>query len=256
LQESTPPQSPTEYPPVTLTVRHPLAATATQSTGISYLSTPSPLLTPKIAETSAAEDATLHPFSSLLLSSPTCYDAPTGGLICLGEIKNDGDTSAGLLEVQVQVLKADHTLVAERVMAVEQRTLPPGQSAPYRAQFSTQDLTPFEDGLFITYSLVRAKDALEDNLVPLVIEEESGAMVEGRYVISATLYNPSRLTADAIRLVATLRDRGGRISGYRVLELSQPLEAQMRVPVVVSVMAQDTSSDLTHDLYAEGLVMQ
>jgi hypothetical protein len=182
-----------------------------------------------------------------MLDTPVCY-AARGGLMCLGSVHNPLETASERVSVLVRLLSSDGTVLAEQAVAIEQRLLPAGNTAPYRVQFAaiTSDYHP-------TAALLSADIApeVESRFVTLEVRGENVTIEEGRYIVSATLYNPGPQSAFAVRATLTVWAGDGQVLGYRVMQVRDTVAAGEEFPLHIEVMPQEADSAATHTLYIE-----
>ncbi|NWF69029.1 MAG: LysM peptidoglycan-binding domain-containing protein [Chloroflexi bacterium] len=304
-----PPTPPTEYPPVTLTVRRPISPTPPTPQTLVAAATFTPLLptelppatsTPVIYTVRAGDtllgiaiafgvevadlqavnngvdpralqigqqlvipaprraapgDATpafnLLPTATplpLALVEPTCY-AYAGGLVCLGAVQNTLAQPIERVAALVRLARADGTPLAEAVGLVEQRLLPVGNFAPYRAQFP-----PGVYGDYTVGTVLLSADAAENSetrFVALDVLDEQAQRLPGRYLVTARVRNNTQRSALAVRAVLTVRGGDGRVLGYRVSTLRETLLPGEETPLRIEVMPQQEDARATHLLYVE-----
>jgi len=177
---------------------------------------------------------------------PACYETATESIVCMGRIYNTQEFTVQRVDIRVQLVRDDGLVLAERDTIVDQSTIPPGGSAPYSARFKAewQDYTT-------TASLRRADRMPETHFASLVIEDEMIHQVDGRYSVSATIYNPSSFITEPPRLILTLLDDSGQVVGYRSISLTSGLDPNARQTIQIEAISQVRTAKLTHILYAE-----
>ncbi|MBC7814222.1 MAG: DUF3426 domain-containing protein [Burkholderiales bacterium] len=191
---------------------------------------------------------------ALGLDVPECYETPASGILCLGSVENTSDQPVERVTVFVQLLRPNGMVLAEQTTTLEQAIIPAGASAPYRALFDAE-WEHFARAAVMLRSADTARQA-DVRFIALLIEDERAEIVNGRYVVTATLRNPGPNNADAPRVVLTLYDANGNISGYRVFEAEEALMAgeslSVRVEVTPNLLAAslDESGQLTAELLA------
>ncbi len=254
VQRITPLAPPTGYPPITLIVRTLAPSTSAYTTITPASATLHPVATPEADQTPyIATDANLPPGSTpmslpLRIEAPTCYETDTDTIVCLGLVDNNTNQIAGQVVVLVQLLYSDGTQLAAQTIAVEQHFIPPGTSAPYRTLFRS-----IEGIASVGVSLQNAEAVSQDYIpyVTLEVENIHARMVEGRYIVSARVYNPGTWTAQSWRVIVTLQDAERRVTGYRVVQMDRALSAGQRLPIRIEVLSLVTDIDQTHTLYIE-----
>ena len=270
VTESAPSLSPTPSPRVTLTVRQIAPPTGTASPSpvgdvalrfgvdVNSLEAANPRLDPGALQPGQtlvippAPGGTSTPTATppaLTLAPPTCYETPVDGILCLGAVDNSLDHAIEQVQLLVQIVRADGGVIADQTVDVEQALIPAGQFAPYRAVF---DASP-RDFSRARAQLQRADPAPvpDTRFVPVSVENQSGHEENGRFVITASLHNQGIQAAQAIRLVATLRDAAGRVIGYRVMRAADSLAAGESIPMRVEIVPQIADAQPTYTLYVE-----
>jgi LysM repeat protein len=185
---------------------------------------------------------------TLSISPPTCYPTQGGGVTCLGEISNTLGVPLERVAVVVQLLNTDGT--EEMVSAVEQRVIPTGNTAPFRAQFPINPQRGDYQVGIVVLSADEAKN-IEQRFVALRVSDESTVYESGRYIVSARVSNDDTVSALAVRATLTVRAADGRVLGYRVVQVLDTLAPGQDTPVHVEVTPQDEDSAATHTLYIE-----
>ncbi len=182
----------------------------------------------------------------LQVAQPVCYETSTDSIVCMGQIYNTQKYTVRRVDIRVQLIGTDGLLLAERDTIIDQNMIPPGGSAPYSARFKAdwQNYTT-------TASLRRADMMPEIHFVPLVVEDEIIQQADGRYSVSATLYNPSSYTTEPPRLILTLLDDSGQVVGYRAIGASSGLDPDERLVIQIEAISQVRDVKLSHTLYAE-----
>jgi LysM repeat protein len=185
----------------------------------------------------------------LELARPACYETPTDSILCLGTVYNNREYPIWRVHVRIKLLRSDGGILAEHDAGVEQGIIPPGQAAPYSALFKAD----WHDYGFAAVSLQTA-DATPQNIerfVPLIVEAETPSLIDGRYIVSATLYNPSPFPTGPVRLFLTLLDDEGQVVGYRAAGTGNGLAPNTRQAIRIEALPQISTLALTHTLYAE-----
>lgn len=272
VSSSHPPLLATELPPITLTLW--LAATSTHLPALIPVTvTPSPAQTVTPIIYQVPDDATepdelqvtgtrLHPLADhpliitrllptqtpppLQPAPPTCYETASDALECLGFIRNDRSQPIERVSASIKLYDASGTLVAEQTAHVEQRFIPPGDAAPYRALFLGETV---KASRFMLVSLRSADLAAPSPL--LLIQNESINQQDNLFTVTAQVKNPGSLPYANVRAVLTLYDAEDRVAGYRVMDLGTLLP-DSALPVHIQVQASSTAVlPLTPVLYAE-----
>lgn len=185
----------------------------------------------------------------LELVQPACHEAPTDSIVCLGRIVNNLDFPVTQVQVSVQLLSAGGAVIAEYTSRIEQEIILPGVGAPYRALFKSHAY----DSVTAALAGARAVSSSMAGLVDLVVEQEDAGVADGRYIVKATLYNPTSYSTGPVRLFLTVVDEMGQVTGYRIVATSSGLEPESRQNIRIEAIPQPGSTALTlsHRLYVE-----
>ncbi len=182
---------------------------------------------------------------ALSLFPPTCYSTPTDTLVCLGAVHNHLPQAVTRLTVRVTLLSAGGRPLAEVDTGVEQAFILPGQAATYRALFQVGEYGG------VAATLRSADTAVNAAVVTPELEAERGEWRNGRYILSATLRNTTTGPLLLQRAVATLYNRAGQITGYRVVPLDHTLAAGQSQPFTLDILPYGSDRDIRHTLYVE-----
>jgi LysM repeat protein len=180
------------------------------------------------------------------LEPPTCYDMVTGSTLCLGKIANPYRQPIRQARVQVGLWDAEGGLVAEATTGIEQSGIPPGGVAPYSVILKSR---PYDSASALLSSAEIAP--LPPDLIVLDLIEETVAISGRHYLVTATLRNRSNSDTGPLRLVLTLFDQDGKVTGFRVVNTDQGLKAGDRRRIEIEALAQPGTESGSHNLYAE-----
>ncbi len=189
---------------------------------------------------------------AVTLSSPTCYHRATGGVLCFGTVENPLDITVGRVVVVVQLSGHNGQTIATQVISAERRFITPGTVATYRALFANITDDVAIDGVAV--SLLRADPITQVAYRSLGIESVNGVMNGPIYTLSATVTNPTDSVIHAVRLSITLYDSGGRVIGYRMLTVTDALQAGETVTIHTRLIPQTHDMPYSTVLHAEGWV--
>ncbi len=182
----------------------------------------------------------------LTLDAPVCYDLITGSILCLGLIVNRFDQALQQVQVRVGLLDAAGGLVAEAITGIDQRVIPPHESAPYSVIIRSRPYTSTSASLMSADIVPMPQD-----LVVLQVLEARVEQQDRRYRLMLTLRNPSDRATGPARLVLTLLDADGQVTGFRVQNTAEGLDPGATVTVEIEAQAQGSSGPLSHQIYAE-----
>jgi hypothetical protein len=148
---------------------------------------------------------------SLFLAVPACYETPAGSVWCLGLVRNQLAVPVDQVVVQVYLVKADGTPLADKEVRVARSVLPPGGTSPYGVLFPSM---PAESAGPVAI-LVSARSNAADPIAPLQTRDMQGEMRASGYHVQVIVSNPAQVPAHDVSLVTTLFDSTGRVTGYR-----------------------------------------
>lgn len=258
-RDSATPSPSTVTPPSTLDVRRPATLTPTSTPGLPIITTlrsstqPVRTLTatfPPLTSASPYPDPMPPLTTRLVTPSPTCYAQLDGSVLCLGEITNSSQSGLSQVAVRVNLVDRRGDLLRSQDVLLAQRHVPAGAHAPYHALFppeSHEDLSSAFGGVAV--DPLRAEPAPPDVAAP-VVTSSVGSKVQGRYLVMGLLTNRYADTLVAVRVVATLYDAAGRVTGYRA-EDRPPLSAGETAPFSLAIVPQDRSEPYTYALHVE-----
>jgi LysM repeat protein len=186
---------------------------------------------------------------NLPLIPPTCYPTPTNHILCLGQVTNPLGEAIQRVTVTVSLLREDGSLLAEGQAGIEQHVIPPGRSAPYRILLKA-DWRAYAGSAARVQSADSAPGA-EQRFVPLEVYDREQQTADGHFEISAILHNPDAQIAHLRRVIVTLSDGKGQITGYRVIQLDHLLIANESFPLEISVISQVPGRPAQHTVYVE-----
>lgn len=184
---------------------------------------------------------------ALTITPPNCYATPTDHILCLGQVTNPLPQAIERVTILVRLLRQDGSLLIESEAGIEQNMIPPGGSAPYRLLLKA-DWRAYAGAAVLLRTADSAPEAAA-RAVSLDIQQHERRMADGRYAISAVLHNSDSQPAQLYRVIVTLNDAQGQITGYRVLQLNRQLTSDESLPLEIMVMPQSASAQ--HTLYVE-----
>jgi LysM repeat protein len=281
----TPVLTPTELPPITLTLWIAATSTPLLSTILPVTATPVPVMThtpityivhPGESLEDIAGDFDIEPDAlqaanlnlrtqppqigqhliiprdlptltpqPIELVPPTCYPTLTDVILCLGYVRNNTEQAVQRVSVLIEMLEESGSKVASQSAAVEQYSIPPGMTAPYRALFYSQE-TPYTE---MIVSLQSADPA--PVTPPVTIRDEAVTRSDTEYVIEANIANPGGTALENARVVVTVYEQGDQVVGFRLVDLGE-MQPGESVPMRLAVQPVTSTENLTHTLYAEG----
>ena len=165
-----------------------------------------------------------HPLTP---TTTTCYDLASGGILCLGQLTNPNTFPVTDIRLLTQLYDRDADLLRERVHTLAQRSILPGTTATFRVIFPPEDVLYLGErfGAVRTTVVSNANDTnplvinLPTTVDRITYTEESQVTVTLR--VSRTTSQPLRL----LRLHISLVDPDGRVTAYRIVELTAAVPA-------------------------------
>jgi len=186
---------------------------------------------------------------TLAIMPPTCYSTPTDQILCLGQVTNPLNEAVQRVSLLVNLVRSDGSLLAAGKTSVEQNFIPPHGTAPYRVLLKA-DWRDYAGAVVLLESADHAAAALE-RFIQLDVNEQQRQLPDGRLWISAQLHNPDPQAAQVYRVIVTLSDADGKITGYRVLKLNRLLSANESLPLEFSISPRVRGTTARHTLYVE-----
>ncbi len=149
------------------------------------------------------------------------YRTPVGSLWLLGEVRNDGPLPVENVQVEVGLRDEVGNLVGTAVSWTAAAIIPSGEKAPFGMLLRE---TP-PGYAYPTVSLVGGQSVQDLGTRYLgVVAEETAVVLDGeRARVTGQITNNGNETASTVRLVLTLYDSEGKISGYAQQTLDTPL---------------------------------
>jgi len=171
------------------------------------------------------------------------YRTPAGGAWFLGEVQNDGDEFLDRVQLQLSLFNGDGELL-ERVTTFVVADVVPAHG---KAAFAFL-LSRLPSGGFASYEIVvlSAQPIKRwGNRHPyLVVDQISGEMEGGTFIVEGTVYNGGQEDARDVRVTLTCYATDGKVAGVRQVDLGtiragqeQPFSLSI-VPAVPAVRVQ------------------
>lgn len=164
--------------------------------------------------------------ASILTSPPDCFRQAQRGLICIGQAVNTGLQAVENLRLRLRVGGSTQTI------SPEQRVIPAGSFAPYRAIFP--DAT--DERATVTLLGLRESSATPPRLTVLA---ETGGYIPQRIGYGLYQYEATLRADDDYRqpwqAIITLFSGSQQVVGYRVLEQHEALAAGETVTLRASI---------------------
>jgi hypothetical protein len=185
---------------------------------------------------------------------PTCYETSNAGIVCLGKIKNTSVLNVERVVVRVESIRRDGSALSAQDVALEQRLIYAGETAPYRVTFPPQLGRNIADEFgAVKTTLLRAEAATNswaevDDMIE--VSDLDGSVIDGRYALTASLHNRGEADVPSVTLVATIYDSLDRVMGFRVLNAGQ-IDAGDSLMMRIELVAQSLDEPLRPALHVE-----
>jgi hypothetical protein len=214
--------------------------------GIWPMMTATPLVT--------ADPTGSHLAFYLHVTGAACYETPIGSLMCLGQVHNSFDLPVKEVQVEIQLLTSDGSLLATQEAFVSRWMIPAGATGPYRVLF---DHVP--DGYAGAFAFVRTGQVVTDassQYVALTLNPVSGAFVLDQYQITLSIINRSPAAVDQIAVTMTLLNADDEVTGFRrmYLDPSRQLPSGESLTITLKVIPQGENT-IAFDAFAEGYLV-
>jgi len=241
---SSPNETPTAYPQVTLTVGRLAGATVP------------PLFWSHRAIT-VTPDSNSSPNSAVIVEPPMCYPQNNGELLCLGQVINR--SSEAVSGVIIEVILGGRSGDQRRLVTIEQRLIPAGGRAPFAAIFALDG----EDAQGQDVVFARLEAALLTTPLDVIVLEaeavQGNSTSDRRYALEVVIRNPSRMIIQFERAVIMLSDANQQLIGYRVVDAiadQSVLEPYQATTMMLEVFRQRGVDQPIVRVYAEGRRIQ
>ncbi len=168
----------------------------------------------------------------LVVAQLQAYRSPTGGLWLLGELYNEGEKPVANARVELGLHAADGSLLQTAVTWAVATLIPTAERTPFGL------LLPDAPPGFAYASVIRIDGESVTDLGTryLGVQVQETVIVQRgeRTEISGWVQNRGESLATAVRLILTLYDSQGQISGYVQQRLPQSLAPGERAPFTIS----------------------
>lgn len=183
---------------------------------------------------------------ALILPTPHCIPTEPENLLCLGSVFNVQPQAITDVMLRVMLTRDDDTVIAQ-VVTVTQRNIPPQSSAAYTVRFVLPPQVLYQD---VVVTLISAQPTSTSDAASLTVDASPPRIVNGRYVLSATIANTSARTIDSVRVYATVYDASAQVVGHRVFTVGR-LDSNAAYALVIDVPLVSMDGPLRLELYSE-----
>jgi hypothetical protein len=211
-----------------------------------------PMMTATPLVTGDPTGSHLSPY--LHVTGAACYETPIGSLICLGQVQNTFDLPVKEVQVEIQLLTSDGSLLAAQDAFVSRWMIPAGADGPYRVLF---DRVP--EGYVGAFAFVKTGEVVTDaesHYLALTLNPVSGAFVLDQYQITLSIINKSSLAVDQIAITMTLLDEHDQVTGFRrmYLDPNRQLPPGESLTITLKVIPQGENT-VAFEAFAEGYLV-
>lgn len=190
---------------------------------------------------------------ALIVQMPTCYDADTEVVLCLGSVENPYPVPVERVVISAQIQDAQQRIMQEVWVDVEQQVIPVGGSAPYGIRFEG-DWSEVA-GMALLLRAADAAPAYQQRYVRLEVSEDAGQQQEQQYIVSLRVANAGPRSAAPPRVTVTVRDAEGHVVGYRTVQSTALLPAGEALALRIVTYTQASHSlPLSHTIHVEALL--
>ncbi len=157
----------------------------------------------------------------LPLSGFGLYETPTGGVWALGEVLNETDSPIVNARINLALFGSGGTPLGTMDAWAALDIIPPGRSAPFGFLFPSIPAQPATHRLTLeTAELYTNQNSWYPDLV---VSTHEGGPAGAVYRVTGTVANTGMEPAEKVTVVVTLYNPEQRVTGFRVLTLTDPL---------------------------------
>jgi hypothetical protein len=169
----------------------------------------------------------------------------------MGQVRNTFDLPVEQVQVEVQLLARDGSVLAAQNALVSRWVIPTGAAGPYRVLF---DRVP--EGYVGVYPFVKAGQVVpdaENRYAALALKQVSGAFVLNQYEITLSIINRSPVAVEQIAITMMLLNEYDQVTGFRrmYLDSGRRLQPGESLALTLKVIPQGPST-VGFDAFAEG----
>ena len=182
------------------------------------------------------------------ISPPRCYRTISPQLTCFGYLYNRAKTAISDISLAAKTIVNDDASSVAIAFSLEQWRIPAGGKAPYRLNMPDSPLA--SSALEIALENAQFAPATSPKLIfeDRYAEYQQG---ENSYRLRGILRNESDRVVEDIRLIITLEDETGAITGYRAIDISGFLSPNDSRAIDVSITALERAVEIRHRVTAQ-----
>lgn len=200
------------------------------------------------------DDRLLLLYDNIVVSTPNCYDLASGEYDCIGQVSNNSSISIGDISINMSFFDESGAKIAQKDLILEQRLIPSGTSAPYRALI----YPPNDEAITNTTRIERSINRIfppSPNIRTLnVINARSSVAENGRYNVALSIENNSGYNAQNIRLFTTLENTEWGIVGYDVYEVEQDMQSGAIHQIAIEIIPHVQTEEIEASFHAEAII--
>lgn len=237
-----PSPEPTQFPPITLTLRTAMTLTPSLTPGISLATT----TTQSAPQITVSEGFQRVPTPLPIISSPPdCFFTVEAQWLCFGIVENSQPVSITRVIVEIVFTNQFGFPLHVEQISLPQRVIPPQTNAPYHVLIAPN--TTLDAISRVDSTIIRAEPLSPQSptLIPLTSSMITTEWQDDRFMMQGQISNPTARDAENIQVIVTLYDAIDRVVGYRVMTIEN-LNADATVPFELILRPQIISDDVTY----------
>jgi LysM repeat protein len=158
----------------------------------------------------------------LELAGLSFRETAVGSLWLLGEVRNPTDMYVDHVAVRVSLTDAEGKEIDGGLVYTALDPIPPGSSSPFGLLFPGRP--PGLAGFRATLASAEPAAALGDRATGLTVAEHKGGPAGALYRVTGQVHNTSDAAVNEVRVVVTLYDAEGALTGFRAETLNVRVE--------------------------------
>jgi LysM repeat protein len=178
------------------------------------------------------------------------HESPVGSLWCLGEIWNIAGFDIERVQVEVSLYDEDGDVLAIGSSFIALDVVPEGEKAPFAILFADPPQR------FAKYKAVPLSGDpvlyLGNRYLDLEIVNERGFFEENIFILTGEVMNKGDFPAREVVVVVTVYDGGGRVAGFRQVELNTEILPPGASSTFLTSLSPIGGEVITYTFVAEG----
>ncbi len=158
---------------------------------------------------------------ALEIIGPVTYNSAAGGIWVLGEVRNDGQESVELVQVEVDLYDGAENLQSTETLWVTPITVDAGQKVPFGVLFS--DVAAMTSRAVASVVASEPVVDLGNRYYDLAVDNAEVTIGRSPIEVAGELTNLGQQPASQISIVATFYDDAGVVTGFREVALEGTL---------------------------------